>query len=62
MIAFAFAIPHLYGRGVGAITGLFDQKSECRMSSVAGLSYEIVKLHDEEWLNATRVCGYWLTW
>ena len=25
---------------IGTITGLFDQKSDCRISSVAGLSYE----------------------
>ena len=46
---------------IGTITGLFDQKSDCRISSVAGLSYEIVKPHDEQWLNAIRVCGYWLS-
>jgi len=40
------------------LTGMFGQPSEYRISSVAGLFYKRVEPHDEQWLNATRVCRY----
>tara|TARA_B110000305_G_scaffold230606_1_gene283033 strand:- start:205 stop:546 length:342 start_codon:yes stop_codon:yes gene_type:complete len=53
---------NLAGQSIGTITGVFERKSEYRISSFAGLFDERVAAYDQYWLNITRICGYWLTW